>query len=101
MIHACINRKILFYRAVPRPNFGGRCGRQQKLEMKINDVMFFSLHPIISINASNLSKYGQLGTSKQAVLSSVEQCQSAVMIMRLCVFANERMVAESTSVCLY
>lgn len=44
----------------------------------------FSRHPIISINTSNLTKYGQLGTSKQAVLVSGDDNE----IMRVCKWKN-------------
>lgn len=72
MIHACINRKILFYRAVPRPNFGGRCGRQQKLEMKINDVMF----PPPSHNKHKRLQFDQIWSVRDFKASSAKQCRA-------------------------
>lgn len=44
----------------------------------------FSRHPIISINTSNLTIYGQLGTSKQAVRVSGDDNE----IMRVCKWKN-------------
>lgn len=44
----------------------------------------FSRHPIISINTSNLTKYGQLGTSKQAVRVSGDDNE----MMRVCKWKN-------------